>query len=190
MKRNHLKEIEKYVSEEFSKHDFDWFYKYHVKVVLELAEKLNKIKGGNEEIIKLAAVLHDFARIKSHKSHDLESVKIAKKILKTHDYSKSTIEQVSHCIETHRCRDKKPKTLEAKIISSADAMSHIKYYPILLWVAYYLNRMSLEEGISWVQEKIKRGWEQKILIPEAKKMVEKEYEVAYNVLNQIKKIEK
>ena len=111
-----------------------------------------------------------------------------KKILEKYYYSKSVIDQVSHCIETHRCREKKPKSLEAKILSSADAMSHIKFYPILFWVAFYLNRMSLKEGISWMREKIKRGWEQKILIPEAKKMVEEEYKSLSHILNQLRDI--
>ncbi len=187
-KNNRLKEIEKYVSQEFSKHNLHWFDEYHVKLMWKLALKLNEIKKGNEEVIKLAVLLHDAARMKDPEHHDTIGAKESKKFLKKYGYSESIIKQVSHCIETHRCINKKPKTLEAKIISSADAMAHLKFLPILFWVPFRIKKMDIEDGIRWIRKKIDRDWKQKILLPEAKEMIKKEYQIASKILDQLQKI--
>ncbi len=96
----------------------------HVKRVVNLALLIAKKEGGDLDVIKKAAELHDIAR--DQKDHAISSAKIAEKILRKEGYDKDFIKKVCHCIESHSFSSKiEPKTLEAKILSDADKLDAI-----------------------------------------------------------------
>jgi uncharacterized protein len=103
----------------------------HTKRVLKLALKLGELEKADLEIIKTAALLHDIARQKQDESkgkicHAEEGANMAEEILKEINYPKEKIEQVKHCIKTHRYRNNNiPETIEAKIIYDADKLDAI-----------------------------------------------------------------
>ncbi len=70
--------------------------------------------------------------------------------------------------------------MEAKIVASADAMAHITEIPSLFEFTYGVRRIGIEEGREWVLKKITKSY--KKLMPEAKKMVKKEFEAAKIIL--------
>ncbi len=122
-KLSRLKEI---VQKELSSsaHDIDHTYR-----VLKLARLLAKNENANMEIVEIAAILHDIARVREDKDksgntdHAALGAKMAEKILKELNYSEDIVKGVVHCIETHRFRgEKAPKTIEAKILFDADKL--------------------------------------------------------------------
>lgn len=125
-----LKEVKKEAKMFFegSPPSHDWA---HVQRVYNLCLKIGKKEGADLEVLKLAALLHDIARKREDESkgkidHATESARMAKGILKSYGYPEETISRVSHCIETHRSRDKRvPQTKEAKTLFDADKLDAI-----------------------------------------------------------------
>lgn len=197
---NRLEEIENYVENEFEKSGQKWFVALHIKIVENLAMKLVKIKGGNEEAIRLAVWLHDIyysdktekqlneEMISDYDNHEIVGADIAKKIMAKHNYDDEMIRLVEDIILKHRCRGVKPETLEAKILASADAMSHIENFSLLLFIGFARHGRTIKEVHDWLNKKIDRDWNDKILFPEAKEMIKEKYENVKILLNEMKRI--
>lgn len=166
----------------------DW--KYHILPVVKYAKKLAKIYKADEEIIELAALLHDIGRIKFHdEDHHISGAAETEKILKEYDYSIEVIKEVKHCVESHRgSQDIKQKTISAKIIANADAMAHFDTLPIFFYWRKWMK--SFEEVVKFVDEKIERDWNKKITLPEAKIMMEKKYKAIRLLIDTLKEYRK
>jgi uncharacterized protein len=106
----------------------DWS---HVERTYKLCVKIGKKEKADLQVLKAAALLHDIARMEEDVSsgkicHAERSATMAEKILKEVKFPRTKIRQVMHCIESHRFRGiRKPKTLEAKILSDADKLDAI-----------------------------------------------------------------
>lgn len=163
----------------------DW--KYHILPVIKYAKKLAKEYKVDEEMVELAALLHDIGRIemKDDEEHHIIGIPRAEKILRKHNYSGEAVKQILHCVESHRTsKGLKPKTMLAKIIANADAMAHFDALPVFFyWRA--TQGKSFEEITRWVDEKIEKDWNRKITLPKAKKMVEKKYKAIRLLLNSL-----
>jgi len=106
----------------------DWS---HVERVYNLALRIAKKEKSDINVIKLAAYLHDVGRREEMQSkgkicHAEKGVELAEKILEKYNLDKDIIENIKHCILTHRFRnDHKPTTIEAKILFDADKLDSI-----------------------------------------------------------------
>lgn len=98
----------------------------HVERVLNMALKIGKKEKANLDIIKIASYLHDIGRKdlkEKNYDHAIKGAIIASKILKNHKIDQVYINNICHCIKTHRFRSiYKPKTIEAKCIYDADKL--------------------------------------------------------------------
>ncbi len=105
-------------------HDFE-----HVLRVWANAERIGQAEGARLDILRVAVLLHDIARIDQERhglDHAIEGARQARNILSQADYPPDFIEAVCQAIETHRYRIKKPpKTLEAKILYDADKLDSL-----------------------------------------------------------------
>ncbi len=109
-------------------HDFS-----HIERVYRLAEHLAKEEGGDLEIVRAAALLHDAqgstSGQDSRKEHHLASAEFAAQILKAEGWPPERIAAVQHCIRAHRfragARNEAPESLEARILFDADKMDVI-----------------------------------------------------------------
>jgi uncharacterized protein len=116
-------EVKPYFLNAKGSHDWD-----HVERVYNLCLYIGKKENADLEVLKLAALLHDVARIEEQESkgkicHAKRSAEIAREILKKHNLDKEKIEKIVHCIEAHRKKGEKiPETLEAKILFDADGL--------------------------------------------------------------------
>ncbi|RJQ30204.1 HD domain-containing protein [Candidatus Parcubacteria bacterium] len=125
--QNHFDSIKREAIEILSRskgsHDWD-----HTERVYKLALRIGEKVDANLNIIGLAAILHDIARREEGEScgkvcHAELGAIMARKILERHGLKEDAIEEISHCIQTHRFRgNKSPKTLEAKILFDADKL--------------------------------------------------------------------
>lgn len=107
-------------------HDWD-----HIQRVLQLAKKIGKNKDINLEVLRLSIILHDVARLEESKTmgkicHAKLGAKMARNILKQHNYDENIIRKVEHCILSHRITtDILPETIEAKILFDADTLDSL-----------------------------------------------------------------
>ncbi|SIS15299.1 HD domain-containing protein [Natronorubrum thiooxidans] len=104
----------------------DW---HHVRRVETLAETLLERHSQSESIdgrvVRLAVVLHDIGREREDRGeiddHAIWGSQEAGRILESVGADTETIEQVKHCIRSHRYSNAtEPETLEAKLVSDAD----------------------------------------------------------------------
>jgi uncharacterized protein len=145
---NFIDKTKKYALTIYERHDFIHGWD-HILSVRNNALKLQKILGGDKEIIEIAAYLHDCDYSKGIQKHvELSAVK-AKKFLNSINYPKT--KQVIGAILNHATHLRKPNaSLEAKILFDADKMETIKPYGILR-VAITQKELSLKEMIGKIK---------------------------------------
>jgi len=112
----------------------DWS---HVNRVKNLALKIGKKENADLEVVEIATLLHDIGRKEEMKNkgkkdngikfcHATEGAKEAKKILTDFDIDEKSVDNIVHCISSHRFRnEEKPETLEAKVLFDADKLDSI-----------------------------------------------------------------
>ncbi|MFA5368539.1 MAG: HD domain-containing protein [Candidatus Paceibacterota bacterium] len=106
----------------------DWT---HVERVYNLAIRIAKKEKANLDIVKIAAYLHDIGRKEEMEGggkicHAEKGAELAEEILLSHNLDKEIVENIKHCVLSHRYRNEhKPKTIEAKILFDADKLDSI-----------------------------------------------------------------
>ncbi len=186
---NKIEKVRKLIKGKFE--ESDW--KYHMLPVIKYTKKLAKIYHVNEELAELAALLHDIGRvdIKHDEDHHIVGIPIAEEILKKFDYSDKVIKEVKHVVASHRTnKGPKPKTMVAKIVANADAMAHFDILPVFFWWRKSRKGYTFEETLNWVNNKIINDWKIKIILPEAKKISEKNYKANRIILDSLNKYAK
>ena len=118
-------------------HDFD-----HILRVYSMAERLAQTEGGDLEIIRAAALLHDVQGgapgSETRATHHLRSADFAGEVLAAEGWSAEKIAAVQHCIRGHRFRgnDEAPETIEAKIIFDSDKLDVLGAIGAVRVIAY------------------------------------------------------
>lgn len=181
MKDNQVSEIKKLIQKECADSKFvkDWFFGIHILGVAKFAkELLKKIPKVDREVVMLGVWLHDLQRIRGKKGdHAKVGAVEAEKVMTQFNYPKEKIEKVKEIILSHSCDTHvRPKTLEGKILASADAMSHyINDFYIAIAVT---GERNLAEYKEWVLEKLDRNYNKKISLSIAKKMIKHRHQIA------------
>jgi len=108
-----------YYSDAESGHDFD-----HALRVLALAERIARAEGGDLEVVRAAALLHDVGRSEERRSgqdHAVVGAERAQEILAGRPRDK--IARVAEAIAAHRFRSSPPPTTsEARALFDADKL--------------------------------------------------------------------
>ena len=99
----------------------------HTERVYHIAIRIAEKEGGDLEVVKAAALLHDVARSMEDEGkisdHALEGARIAERILEKVDFPREKVLEVVRCIESHRFKNgMKAKSLEAGILQDADRL--------------------------------------------------------------------
>ncbi|MGC9348574.1 MAG: HD domain-containing protein [Anaerolineae bacterium] len=107
-----------------SVHDFD-----HILRVLALAERIARVEGADIEIVRTAALLHDWGRALAQEAASDHAQVAAQR---AHDYltargsDPSWTAAVEHAIAAHRFRTRpNPQTIEAQVLFDADKLDAI-----------------------------------------------------------------
>jgi uncharacterized protein len=116
------KEVQKIVAKNDPAHDFE-----HILRVYKNAEKICKTERADKKLVLSAVLLHDIISFpkfdKRSKTASTKSAIKAKKILKKFNFSMTEIKIIMDAIESHSfSKNKKPKTLEGKILQDADRL--------------------------------------------------------------------
>lgn len=157
-----------------------WLADNHVFIVADYATELAKRYGANEELARVAALLHDIADVKMKRddtTHEAESLRMARELMQEVGYNEEeTILVVDDAIRYHSCHgDERPSSTEGKILATADSLAHLKtdFYVFATWA---LGRDStLEEIKDWVLKKIDRDLNNKILFDDVREEVTPDY---------------
>lgn len=159
----------------------DWAYDNHVLIVADLAAKLAKEKDANLEFVVAGSLLHDIAdavMARRQPRHEAESMDIADTLLKESGFGAKEIEYIlSEIIKPHSCRDQLPRTLDGKVMATADSAAHFMtdFYPLFCW-RHYGPRDDYRMFRQWVAQKIEKDYHKKIFFEDVKKALLPRYE--------------
>ncbi|MFB6203533.1 MAG: HD domain-containing protein [Candidatus Nanohaloarchaea archaeon] len=100
----------------------DW---QHVQRVAKIGRELAEKEGADPETVRAAALLHDVGRSKEREDiiedHAEWGAEKAREVLDRSEFPEEKIEDVVHCIRTHRySTGPEPETLEARVLFDAD----------------------------------------------------------------------
>jgi uncharacterized protein len=120
-------------------HGFD-----HVLRVYRMAEHIARAEGGDLEIVRAAALLHDADGSATaggdagRVDHHTASAEFARQVLQAEGWAPERIAAVQHCIRAHRFRDQAepPQSLEAKILFDADKLDVLGAIGIARTIAF------------------------------------------------------
>jgi len=115
-------EVKKIIAKNDPSHDFE-----HILRVYKNAEKICKTEKADKKLVLSAVLLHDIVSFpksdKRSKTASTKSAIKAKKILKKYNFSITEIKIIIDAIESHSfSKNKKPTTLEGKILQDADRL--------------------------------------------------------------------
>jgi len=104
----------------------------HALAVLEFAEQIQAVEGGDPLVVKAAAILHDIGIHTAERKHgspagkyqEIEGPPIAEEILKRHDIPNETIEHISKIIANHHSA-RNIDTIEFRVVWDADWLVNI-----------------------------------------------------------------
>ena len=160
----------------------DWLWENHVLVVADYATELAKRFDANNDLARAAALLHDIADTKikrENKYHEVKSLQIAREIMNNSGFSDEDIGLVvDDAIRYHSCHNgEKPKSLEGKILSTADSLAHLKtdFYVYAVW-ARGKDGDNLKDVKDWVLKKIERDYNDRIQFDEIRNDAKSDYD--------------
>ncbi len=163
---------------------------YHILSVVEYSLKLGRKLKADPEVLELAALLHDYSGILDidlYKDHHAHSARLAEEILSRLDYPEEKTRSIQKAIFNHRGSLKlKRRSLEEKILASADAMTHITELADMFYLAYKVHGYETREGAEWLKKKLERSW--KKIMKEGRELVKDDYKAALKIIARTQKI--
>ena len=98
------------------------------------------------------------------------------------DYPQDKIEQVKHCILSHRgSKVTQRLTKEALCVADADSMAHFDSISSLFYLAFFSHKMSIDKANNWLMQKLERSWNK--LSPKAKEIIKDKYKASKLLLS-------
>lgn len=157
---------------------------HHIKIVYELAKKYASEYGADPEIVAIAALLHDIASVTDARYteyHHIIGADMATKLLASEGYPADEIKLVERCILNHRGSVLERKTTPEEVcLADSDAMAHFYSVPSLLSMVYREKGMSIDDGRSFVMEKLERSYNK--MSDKGKQLVFMQYDAAKMLL--------
>lgn len=120
---NRFEQVKKLVYQKFPKE-----FHCHLQFVLETALNLQQIHGGDLEVIKAAAIAHDFGRQEgqNNDNHPQLGAALIEPHLQEYGYSPKEIELIKSCIAYSP--EKQFRSIEEEIVYNADQASKILHH--------------------------------------------------------------
>ncbi|MDD3262409.1 MAG: HD domain-containing protein [Candidatus Absconditabacteria bacterium] len=121
-----IEDTKAYFSDSRGSHDRE-----HTQRVHKLCLHIGKKENADMDVLEIAAILHDIGRKHQDLSngeicHAEKGAELARELLSKYNFDFNKIDQIVHCIETHRFRGTKiPNSKEAKILYDADKLDSI-----------------------------------------------------------------
>jgi uncharacterized protein len=100
----------------------------HIRNVVELAAEIARAEGADEDVVRVAALFHDIAKLEAEQdAHAEEGARVAREYLESHtDLPESFIEEVCRCVEDHSYQgDVTDLALETQCLIEADVLDKV-----------------------------------------------------------------
>ena len=164
-----------------------WFVEDHFLVVEKFAKQLCKLyPEANKKAVMLSVWFHDIGRaFGKHKGYDIYGAEYAKQYLAEKGFDRKLINIVYEACKSHSCKKYKPKSLEGKILATADAMSHFEKGFYLKLIYEKSKKKKYPKLKKWLLNKIERDYHDKILIKEVKLTIKPIYFAWKKVVQEI-----
>ena len=127
----------------------------HIRLVYENGHKLALERNANVEIVDLATILHDVARVMRYgpiEEHNVYGAEVAEQILKKYNYPEDKIEHVKKCVYNHI--DNPKTSVEEEIVADADVLAHFDNLSALYYIAFGKRKMDFEDAKEFVKSKL------------------------------------
>ncbi len=167
--------------------DQNWDWERHIRSVVNYSEELVKMLHFEEfvadkRIVEASAWLHDMGKLDGHpKEHHKYGEHECRHILIKAGYCPNDIAKIGHCILTHSSDNNYvPFTIEAKILASADGMSHFDNLLALADYTFRISGLSVDEARDQLVDKYENSWNK--MMPIARGLVKHKYDAIKIVL--------
>ncbi len=160
----------------------EWFC--HVQFVEKIAIKLTKKFTGSEQIVSIAAILHDIGRDKEQdgEDHREAGIRIAHEFLSEFEIDAGDLALVLTCVGNHGA-EKKPQSIEERIIITADSASKVLYHQAFMLM---VKKPTYREKAEWGLKYLEKGFK-KIQFPEYQTRLEASYKTQKNLYLEVLK---
>lgn len=166
--RQRVREIFQEADEEFV--GYAWYFRVHLEPVVDKARELCEKYGGNEQVVVLAAYLHDVGLIGEGKEdHEKRGARVAGEILSELGADEGLVSRVKEAI---LATGHPPTTLEGRIVRTADALSNFSTQRFVVKAF----RVSPEEFYEYALKKVPEAFE-KIDFDDEREEIRPVYEV-------------
>jgi len=166
-------------TKEFVHHE--WFVKYHLNLIEEIALELCDMhREADRNIVRTLVWIHDYAKIlDKEKEHDAVMFQKGKEKLLEFGFENGFADKVIEYLGIFERKmevDLHEAPIEVRIASSADGAAHL-IGPF--WSIYFKENSDkpIEELMESNRKKLKKDWERKIVLPEVKKAFEARYKM-------------
>jgi HD superfamily phosphodiesterase len=159
----------------------DWMYKNHVMSVVDYTENLAKRFKVSIDLCRAAALLHDIAdaeMTRGDPKYEWSSLKIADHFLRQANFSGNERDDILRdALPFHSCHgDERPNTPVGKILSTADALSHLNTNFYGYFNSVLAQKKSREALRQEAGERLARDFQNKIAFDEIREEVRERYE--------------
>lgn len=190
-------DAEKYAMDLAAKSPLRDFFGLHLpEVVLSAQQLLAKYKEADSDVVIIAAWLHDLGHFKAKTLADVDLVKpnhhivgaeMAEDFLRQYNLPKEMLEKIKRAILCHRGSEPySPETIEEKIVTVSDTLSHFQSIFFLVYFKIYPND-DFGTYVANQKSKLARDWRDLALLPEGREIARPRYEMIMSMLNDYKK---
>jgi len=134
----------------------------HTLRVVHYGKKLAAKENANAEIVTVACLLHDIAKL-SDRSRNVEhgriGAKMAHPFLKELGYAEEDVENICYSIASHvdgKADFEHPLTIEAQIVSDADKIDRLSSYRMMLALGKFVDS-EYETFIATVKKRLSKS---------------------------------
>jgi hypothetical protein len=168
--------IEMAQSPEFLHHQ--WYVEYHLNIVEQISLELcDKYLEADRELVKLLAWFHDYGKIVDHANQYTATLTEGKKALVQQGFTEDFADQMIEWMKLYDGKDDLDSApIEVKIVSSADAASHlVGPFFYLYWYEY--STKPFKDLMAENMRKASIDWGKKVKVPEIREAFQKRHEV-------------
>ncbi|NTW14251.1 MAG: HD domain-containing protein [Candidatus Moranbacteria bacterium] len=159
-------------------------YENHFVPVVKYAKILAREFGTDEEIVEIAAWIHDIGSIiHGRENHHVTGAEIAMEKLREFGYPESRMERVKNCVLHHRgSQGIASETIEEQIVAEADSISAFDNIEGLFKAALVYENMSQVEARQSVLRKLTNKWNQ-LQFEKSRELIRPKYDAARLLLD-------
>jgi hypothetical protein len=182
-KKNSL--LKQKVSEQSNDRNFvhhQWFVKYHLEIVEQIAHELcERYPDADRLFVNALVWLHDYEKIVNFDEQYNTELVATKSIMAEVGYSTEVIEEMTQAINQYNAKDNLAAArIELQIVSSSDAASHL-VGPFITLYWYENPSQSVAELQAENARKLLVDWEKKVTLPEVKQAFDQRYRYAMEI---------